>query len=274
MRRIKLFAALLAVMLCVCSAYADDVKIGIITKAGITEEEFTASVPGVWKWAVLEDYHADKGNRYYFYDSINSLLMAIRRGDIDEIQAPRTVAEYFVKMNPEYRISCVLGATEADSVFGFLRGLKGFELRERFNDAIRALQGKGILQDLQQDYIINPKYDVVPFDKFEGAETVKVAVTGDMPPIDYVDAEGNAAGFNTALLAALGREMKVNIELVDVDSIARTPALTSERVDAVFWYQVVPGLQVQHDIPEEVIVSMPYFAWDTFVHITKAEAEK
>ena len=271
----KLMVALFVVMLCSCSASAYDINIGIITKAGISEEDFSSSVANVWRWAVVEDYHGEGRDRFMYYDSLNSLLMAIRRGDIDEIQCPRPVAEYFLSANSgEYTFSCVFVAPEAECTFGFLKGEKGAALRDRFNGAIRVLKGNNKLSELQRKYITNPKYDAIEpvnFEKFDGAETIRVAVTGDLPPIDFVDAEGNAAGFNTALLAEIGRELKVNIELVDIDAIARTPALTSGRADAVFWYQVISDTEVQYDVPEEVIVSDSYFDWDTFVHIRKVK---
>jgi hypothetical protein len=69
----------------------------------------------------------------------------------------------------------------------------------------------------------------------DGAETIKVAVTGALPPMDYVAADGTPAGFNTALLAEISQRIGKNIELVVVDSVGRAAALASGTVDAVFW---------------------------------------
>ena len=69
----------------------------------------------------------------------------------------------------------------------------------------------------------------------EGAQTLKVAVTGSLPPMDYVAADGSPAGFNTALLAEISNRIGKNIELVVVDSVGRAAALASGTVDAVFW---------------------------------------
>ena len=276
MRGKILALALVIAVMSSLSAFAEDTKIGVLTKAGMTEEEFTASVAKVWKWSVVEERHKRGANVYYFYDSINSMLLAMMRGDIQEIELPRTIAEYVAATNPGNIISCVLGTTEADFVFGFLKGDDGAELQRKFNGAIRTLKKDGRLEELQKEYIINPKYNELKpaeFTKFDGAETIKVAITGDVPPVDFIAPDGQAVGFNAALLAEIGKILGVNIELVEVDAIARTPSLTSGRVDAVFWYQVVAGADIQHDIPEEVIVSESYYAWDTFVHIRKATAE-
>ena len=70
---------------------------------------------------------------------------------------------------------------------------------------------------------------------FEGAETVRVAVTGSLPPMDYIAADGTPAGFNTALPAEIGNRIGKNIELVQVDSVDRAATLASGTVDAVLY---------------------------------------
>ena len=111
--------------------------------------------------------------------------------------------------------------------------------------------------------------EAVKFEKFDGAETLKVAVTGDLPPIDYVAADGTPAGFNTAMLAELGKRLKVNVELVQVESGARAAALSSKRADVVFWFQVRAGEETQPDIPDGVILSDSYYDWTKYLHIRK-----
>ena len=77
-------------------------------------------------------------------------------------------------------------------------------------------------------YCPNPGNDsiaAVRFTEFPGPETLRVAVTGDMPPIDYLGADGEPAGYNTAIIAELGRCFKVSIKPVHVDTAERTAAL-------------------------------------------------
>ena len=97
----------------------------------------------------------------------------------------------------------------------------------------------GTLQQLIDEHItkvINgeePKA-IVP-DQIEGAETITVAVTGCLPPMDYVAPDGTVAGFNTAILAEIGRRIGKNIAFEQVDSLGRAMALSSGTVDVVFW---------------------------------------
>jgi ABC-type amino acid transport substrate-binding protein len=82
---------------------------------------------------------------------------------------------------------------------------------------------------------INSDPEAKDLPKFDGARTIKIGVTGDMPPMDYVAANGKAAGFNIALLAEIANRAQVNFELIQIETGARAMALSSGKVDAVFW---------------------------------------
>ncbi|MBQ6774465.1 MAG: transporter substrate-binding domain-containing protein [Synergistaceae bacterium] len=98
------------------------------------------------------------------------------------------------------------------------------------------------------------------------APTIKIAVTGDIPPIDYVAPDGNAAGFNAVILAEIGRRLKINIELMNINTAARNATLASGRADGVFWY-----IAHESDKSEGILFSEPYYTFDEFVHIRKKQ---
>ena len=122
----------------------------------------------------------------------------------------------------------------------------------------------GSLDALIEKYINNPSDSPQPVEisKIDGAETIKVGVTGDLPPLDLVLADGTPAGFNTAVLAEISKRIGKNIELIQVDSGARASALTSKVVDVIFWV-VVPADNSNRpkniDTPEGVAVTTPYY---------------
>jgi len=146
-------------------------------------------------------------------------------------------------------------------------------LQERFKKAVLEMKSKGTLALLEDKYIDELDANNIPkieFEKFDGAETIKVAVTGDMPPIDYVTPDGAAAGYNTAVLSEIGKILKVNIELINVDTASRAAALKSGRADVVFWFQSnldsnIPAI----DVPEGIILSEPYYKWNEQYFIGK-----
>lgn len=270
----KFLAFLLVVLLSVSSLPASaEVKAGKLTMSLFTEEEFSELVPKTWLWSVLDPTHDGK-LAFKYYDSMTAMMLALNSGEIDEIDVSRSVGEYMTAVNPDYYISCVMRSGPVNYSFGFLSGDKGLALRDKFDEAVRSLMVSGRFAELQEDYIYDADFSSiapVKFSKFDGAETIKVAITGDLPPIDYVDAGGNAAGFNTAILAEIGRTLGLNIELVNIGHSAKTAALTSGRVDVVFWYMYISRRDgaVQLEIPEKVILSNPYYMTDIYVHVRK-----
>ena len=134
----------------------------------------------------------------------------------------------------------------------------------------------GTLAILEKAYINNyglNERPAVRFEQFSDAERLTVAVTGDLPPIDYVDAGGDPAGYNVAVLAELGRRLHVNIRTIQVETGARLAALTSGRADAAFWFRENLGVGKSEFIllerPKGVLVSEPYYAWNEFYFIGK-----
>ena len=267
-----IFASLAALLMasCVFANVIMTARVGFLTRLNTTEEEFSRIIQDstrVTGWNLLSNRHELYGVK--FYDSLTAMLMAMDKREIDEIALPEIVAEYIIDENPAYEICCMSQMREPMSLsFGFRKDSPA--LAENFSRVINELQDDWTLPELQGIYIYsreNPK--PVEFAKYDGADTVKVAVTGDMPPVDYVSTDGRASGFNVALLAEIGRRLKVNIELVGIDAGARNTALMSGRVDAVFWYETARNGAWDLDAPEGVILSEPYFSWNRFMHIRK-----
>ena len=272
MKIILAFTAVLAAASCALASIVITARVGFLTRLNTTEEEFSRIIQQGDKtsgWNLLSNRHELYGVK--FYDSLNAMLLAMDKYEIDEIALPDVVAEYIVKINPDYEIFCVSTIRAPMNLsFGFRKD--DVALAERFNRVINEMKDDWELAEIQGVYIYD--YDVnnakpVKFEKFDKAETIRVAVTGDMPPIDYVDASGKPSGFNTALLAEIGRRMKVNFELLNIEAGTRNSALSSGRVDVVFWYETSKAIEWNLDAPEGVILSEPYFSWNKFDHIGK-----
>ena len=243
------------------------IKLGLLSKLNSTEEEFLDT------WTKT---FAPKNENLEiivkFYDTLNAMQMALNAGEIHEMVLPDVVADYIMNVNKEYVSRLVLRSKGMGLAFGF-RDDEGV-LRDKFNEALSVLKDDWTLEALEGVYIASRNEpEPVEFVKFEGADTIKVAVTGDLPPIDFIMADGTPAGFNTAVLAEIGAYLKKNIELVNIDAGARTVALASGRADAVFWYEVDMSADTQSDVPDGVILSTPYFEWNRFIHLRKAEKE-
>ena len=167
------------------------------------------------------------------YDSFVSMQMALNSGRIKLMYCPAIVAEYAKTMNPDYCINTYGGGD------AFLMGVlpEREELRNALNDVIAELKADGTLDALAGQYL-DGNFDFVPTESVEGRDTLRVVITGDYPPIDYIAPDGTPRGYNVALMQAIGDKLGYNIEYVCVDTSQRLLALTTGKADAIFLIQL------------------------------------
>ena len=242
-------------------------KTGILSRSAAGEEE-SEKVIGEH---TLSHYVGDMEFELAYYDNMTSMLMALQAKDIYVMILADSVAEYTVAQNDSLMIAAERpgeGLDQNTTSYQMMMKEEDADIHQRFNDAIVALKKEGVIDELIETHIkghtdgSNPEPVDIPV--IEGAETIKVAVTGDIPPIDFVAADGTPAGFNMALLAEVAKKINVNIEIVQVDTGARVAALTSGRADVLFWVNtnsctVHGDFENGSDIPEGTIVTEPYF---------------
>ncbi|MBQ3402304.1 MAG: transporter substrate-binding domain-containing protein [Synergistaceae bacterium] len=246
------------------------ITLGLLEKLNSTEERFSQQ----WQKAFAPNNELLKVN-VKFYPTLTALQMALNAGEIKHMVLPEPSAEYVMRQTGEYDPVLVLRSQGMGLAFGFRE--EDRELRDKFNAALEAMRDGLILSALEGMYIASPGNDdpqPVKFADFPGGMTIRAAVTGDLPPIDFIAPDGTPAGFNTAVLAEIGRRIGANIQLVNIDAGARSAALASGRADVVFWYEVVKGAEIQPDIPEGVIVSEPYYEWEKFIHLRKKQKQQ
>ncbi|MBQ7151838.1 MAG: transporter substrate-binding domain-containing protein [Synergistaceae bacterium] len=272
----KFLTAFLLVCLIATAAAAAENKVGVLAKLNMTPEEylrFASARRNAGQSQFFTAKSKEAETVYVYYDSLSALQLALEAGDVDEIELPESVAEYVMNMSGKFHVSSVLRTTPLNLAFGF-RASDDPVIRNKFNEALLSMKADGTLAILEAKYIADPGLDEpepVKFEKFDNVDVkVKVAVTGDLPPIDFVAADGTPAGFNTAVLAEIGKRLKINIELVNIEAGARVVSLTSGRVDSVFWFQSYKKLDgTQPDIPQGVALSEPYYQWNEYLYLTK-----
>ena len=237
----------------------DDVKLGMIKHLNASEDEFNNFIKKV------ADTFSINMTTYkpVFYDNLNSMLMALDKGEIKIISTYDCVANYMVSRNPKLEIMYD-DSLEFIDAFCFAMKQENESLKNSVDDFIKEIKADGTLDNLVKTYISDVnKTDppAVGIEHFDDADTIKVAVTGDLPPLDLYLADGTPAGFNTALLAEMGKRLHKNVEIVSIDSGARASAVMSDRVDMIFW-AVVPVSEIipaDADKPEGTILSAPYY---------------
>ncbi|MBQ7560462.1 MAG: transporter substrate-binding domain-containing protein [Synergistaceae bacterium] len=272
----KFLCALIFVVLLAGCAYCESNKIGVLAKLNLTQEELSKLINDNKQSGIYQKFSSGLStgdSSFIYYDSLMSLLMALNSGEVSEIQLPEDVADYVLNVNDAYRISSIIRMSRNFYLsFGF-RASDNPELRNKFNDALLSMKADGTILILQEKYIADAGLDApepVKFAHYDNIDkTIKVAVTGDMPPIDFISESGTPAGFNTAVLSEIGKRLKINIELVNIDAGARAAALASGRVDTVFWFQALKDVTQQADVPENITLSEPYYDWNEVLALVK-----
>lgn len=274
----KIFAALLAAMFIFVTGCGDNkppaenksqIKLGMIKHLNVTE-------------TLLDNYFEKAASRmqqtsglytpkHIFFDNMTSMLAALQSGQIDALSTYYSVSKYLIAQNAD--LEPVPNIPKVSDAFCCAMRKEDDALKKEFDDALLKMTADGTLAKLAKTYITDADYSVPPpavdLPTIDGATTIKIAVTGDLPPLDYVNADGTPAGFNTAVLAEISRLIGKNFEIIDIDSGARAVALTSGKVDVIFWVAVPQNDTLAPpdcDTPEGVILTEPYFT-DEIAHV-------
>lgn len=243
--------------------------IGVITRLNVSETEYNELMKKLEK-----SYRPSKANlsaEYKFFDKMNDMQLALESNQIDMLSTYQNVANYMIQRSDNKEIL----PTERNLSDSFCFALREGDtmLKNDLNKAIKAMIADGTLTNLAKQYITDLKDGAEPpavaIKQIEGADTIKVAVTGDLPPFDMILADGTPAGFSTAVLAEISRRINKNIELISVDNVARASVLSSKGADVVFWVAVPKDstlIPANIDQPVGIVVTEPYYH-DNIAHV-------
>ncbi len=244
------------------------VKLGMISHLNASEKQMEE-----YLFKVQEKTHAKVVNHVpVFFDSLTAMQMAAEAGNVDQISTYKSVADYLIANNAGFELANADSIKGLGDSFCFAVRKDDANLKADLDKVVAEMKADGSLAKLVKDYIIDvdktnpPKVDLPTID---GADTIKVGVTGDLPPLDFVNTDGTPAGFNTALLAEIAKRLGKNIAVVQIDSGARAAALSSEQIDVIFWATVPLDdtlIPADVDKPEGVELSAPYFE-DSVEHL-------
>ena len=227
----------------------DAVKLGMLTPLNSTEDKMGE---------VLNSIASDTKHTPKFFDSLKLMQMGIEAGSVDAISLYKSVADYVVATNDKFEVVPHDALNKIEYLFCFAVRKDDAVLKADLNKIIGEMKSDGALDKLIN--LKNPPKVEIPMT--EGADTIKVGVTGDLPPLDLILADNSPAGFNTAMLAEIAKRLNKNIEVVQIESGARATALNSKFIDVVFWAVVPFGndkIPADIDKPDGVELSDSYF---------------
>ena len=258
-----LLAGLMLLSLAACGGKDDKMVRGVLGDDG-----FSAAVSKHDKEKHDKEKHEPyKATEQKYYSNISAAIMDLKSGNISVLGCEKNTAEYIVAHNDGFEFNSLDRLTN----FSMMTMDTNKEVYDILNNAIKAMKEDGTLDSLIENELkayINSDPVAKDLPHFDGARTIKIGVTGDLPPMDFVAANGKAAGFNIALLTEIANRAQVNFELVQIETGSRAIALSSGKVDAVFWTKGVTCSECNgewSEVVEGTLVTENYFSTQTVV---------
>lgn len=247
----------------------DKWQVGIIAHLNASEEKYNEYMQKLEK-----SYRPSKANlsmNFHYYNSLNEMQLALKAGQIDVIDTYQFVADYMASRDSDLEI--IPSEKNLTDSFCFAVREDDKDLLNGLDTAISEIIADGTMSKLAEQYITSVarggEVKPVPISEIVGAETLKVAVTGDLPPFDMMTADGKPTGYSTAVMAEISRRIGKNVEFVSVDSAARATALASKKADVIFWVAVPSDSSLvpdDVDVPAGLALSKSYYS-ENIVHV-------
>ncbi|MDR2758108.1 MAG: transporter substrate-binding domain-containing protein [Spirochaetaceae bacterium] len=175
------------------------------------------------------------------FSSSTDLVIALKTKRVDAMLTTVETSRFLISADMKLDI---ISLTQPGNGLRMILRDTDTALLEELNSGIKALKAEGTLDKLYDRYITNVTADRLAaapaqLPLIEGTQTILVGINGDLPPYDYISADGKPAGFNVALMGELSRALGKNVQFVTIPSDARFSALLSKntrRMDLFFWF--------------------------------------
>lgn len=221
---------------------------------------------GIMNWqepSDLEIFPKPALGEWKEYNGLTTLVLDLNAGNIEYLLVPSSVANYLKAQDDSLTVAP--GGAGVPTEIRMAVRSEDTELHQLLQMGIQALRKDGTLDKLIETYITN----ISVSDSGEDIQREKnyvVGVTGDLPPMDYVAADGVPAGFNVAFINAIGEVTDVSFTFVQVDADARLSALSSGKIDVIFWYGNVQGYTSER---KDLLLTDEYYT-DMVSYVTKS----
>lgn len=182
----------------------------------------------------IEETYGAKDVSVLQFPTYSEIVAALLAERADYAIEPLNTAQYLVGANSELDFVTILVNTSMT----MLTRAEDEELMGKINEAIFQLsaieQAQILLDSIDPDLDKGMTIDSIEI--LEGADTIRVGISGELPPMDYVDAQGQPRGYNVEYMSEIAKILGVNIEFVQIATDAKYAALQSGKIDVFFWH--------------------------------------
>lgn len=194
------------------------------------------------------------------FPTANEALLALKSGKVDTLLSMDATATFMAQQDPTlYAYMDPRLAEMADISLSMVVTAANEALGAQLNEAIAQLKEDGTLA-LLAGSMLGGQPPAVPEATLAG-EPLRVGVTGDIPPVDYVDEAGNPAGYNVNLMQQIAAVLGRPVEFTQVNKGAAITALMTNRIDILFWQEQALSEEVSSmvgDLTSAVFLTDPY----------------
>lgn len=194
------------------------------------------------------------------FPTVTDALMALKTGKVDTLLSMDATATMMAAQDPTlYTYMDPRLADLADISLSMVVAKANEAIGEELNEAIHVLEENGTLAFLAGT-LFGGEPPAVSEAELSG-DPLRVGVTGDIPPVDFVDASGNPAGYNVNLMNQIGALLGRPVKFVQITKGAALTALATNRIDILFWQEQALSedvIAMVGDLSESVFITDPY----------------
>ena len=232
-----------------------------------------------------------KLSAYRTYSDTAEELNALFSGEVAAIWAADVTAQYLMRTVDGLMLLDTSDMAAIENMdeprFEFAMAARNDEdgqaLAESLNQALDYLEKYGTLKNLTDEYIDGAtqevtcrESDMVIRDRlhkmyYYDSDTIRVGVTGAVPPIELIDASGEPYGFCVALMDEIGQILKTQVEFVVLDNETAFSSLMSGRVDVIFCYATG---RITTEGSKSWCMTRGYFPMYRYEFLTRSAAEE
>jgi ABC-type amino acid transport substrate-binding protein len=200
-----------------------------------------------------------------FFETLGGAVAALKSGQADAVHYVGPSLAYYTLVDSDLKTLLVNQPVRFNSHMMFPS--RHISLRDRVNTVLTGFAADGTLARLERDFItdmtpaMSSAGKVMP--RIAGAPTYIVGVVGDVPPIDYIAADGRPVGYSAELLSLVSEALGVNFEVIVLPAESKYPALNAGRIDMSFLH-FLPEVDLLDNAASEAaryIFTVPYYSF-------------
>ena len=175
-------------------------------------------------------------------------VVSLNNGGVDAVIIDKNPAETFVANN-EGKLKMMEDNTSTEE-YAIAVGKGNEELLAKINSGMQKIKEDGTFDKLVAQYIGGEEKSEEP----EETVTLTVGTNAEFPPFEYMDDNGEPAGFDIAVMDAIAEAEGMKVDMINMEFKSLVASLANGSVDAV-----IAGLTVTEDRQRSVDFSDSYY---------------